>query len=524
MTVHTKTLLFVVGTLCGIVLGEVSVSSTEVALAALALLFIQSAIIGVRSFYERKIKMMGGADGTTHHFNFPLIIILFTLGLSLGIVRSQLAEEKFPLVCESSCVFTARVTNSPEEKGEYQIFSVEAQGEERDVYDIQIKSPLYPKYHIGQTLVVSGRVTVPKNVMPHTDSKNVTSSFNYESYLHTKNIGSEMLYPHIEIVGIENESLSDVLRKQRENFVGRIHTYVSSPASEIAAGMLFGVSSVSKEILQTFRASGLSHIIVLSGFNIVIVISSILFVLGFLPLLIRTAFATLSVILFVLMVGPTPSVVRATLMALVALLALSLGRSYVAKQALILSLFAIVMYEPNSLMHDVSLHLSFLATMGLVYMSSHLEVLVKKYVSILSNRTLREIIVTTLAAYFATLPYVMYTFGKVSVYALVANVLVIPFVPLAMLLSFLSLLSSYVSETLGVMFGFMDTLLVNFMIGVARSIEVLPFSTISFSLSFPYMFLMYIIILISVKYFQVSQSNETQHTNDSGKFSEIISY
>jgi len=70
-------------------------------------------------------------------------------------------------------------------------------------------------------------------------------------------------------------------------------------------------------------------------------------------------------------------VIRATLMSFVGLLAMLLGRAYVAKQALILSLLAIVMYEPYALMHDVSLHLSFLATAGIVYLSEPLEIFLR---------------------------------------------------------------------------------------------------------------------------------------------------
>jgi competence protein ComEC len=135
------------------------------------------------------------------------------------------------------------------------------------------------------------------------------------------------------------------LGRWKENLISRIEMYVSSPASTLASGMLFGASSVSRELAQTFRTAGLSHIIVLSGFNIAIVIASILFVLAFLPLFLRITLASISVIVFIIMVGAEPSVVRATLMAFIGLLAMLVGREYVARHALILSFFVIVMYE-----------------------------------------------------------------------------------------------------------------------------------------------------------------------------------
>jgi competence protein ComEC len=263
---------------------------------------------------------------------------------------------------------------------------------------------------------------------------------------------------------------------------------------------------------------------VLSGFNIVIVIASILFVLAFLPLVLRITLASISVIIFVLMVGAEPSVVRATLMAFISLLAMLVGREYVARQALILSLLAIVMYEPYSLLHDVSIHLSFLATMGLVYMSEPIEIFLKKYFPITTKSSLREIFVTTISAYLATLPYIMYTFGTVSPYALFSNMVVLPFIPITMLLSFLVVVSSYFSHTLSMVFGFVDTWLINFLIGVARAIESLPFSYFQMTVSFTFMCLLYAFIFILVKYILFKIKNETGGRDKNGNLTDIIHY
>ncbi len=518
MTTHAKTIIFVVGVLLGIVVGEKSIFSSEVGICAMTLLVIQGGLY----IWERKRKQLSEAVGLAHQISFPLITILFCLGLFIGVVRVQLVEEKINFVCEQSCVLDGTIVTSPETKNEYQIYSVQPITESGEVYDVLVRVPLYPRYEIGETLKLSGKVTVPKIIYPH-DDKNNDKGFDYASYLRTKNIGSEMIYPHVEVLDSEAHTTRDVLGRLKENLISRIENYVSAPASSLASGMLFGASSMSKELMQTFRTAGLSHIVVLSGFNIVILISSVLFVLTFLPIALRVVIATAFVILFVIMVGGEPSVIRATLMALISLVAILLGRVYVARQALVLSLFVIVMYEPYSLMHDVSLHLSFLATVGLVYMSRPLELLFKE--SFLEKVSLlREISITTISAYFATLPYVMYTFGTVSVYALIANILVVPFVPLAMLLSFLVVVGSYISETLSLLIGFMNSFLINCMIGIARIVEVLPYSTITFSVSFQAMCFAYFIVLMAVLIIVRKNSNETRATTEKGNLTDIISY
>lgn len=542
MSTHLKTLILVVGTCLGIVVGEVSKISTEVAIFAVILFLLQMGIY----FVERKRKQMSDAVGVTHLFSFPLITILFSVGLFLGILRVQLVQEKINYVCEASCTFSAKIISSSETKNDYQVFNVSPIDANNptsrlhydvasNVLDIQIKTTLYPKYKIGDSLKLSGKVLVPDILPPHGDKK----SFDYSSYLITKNVGSEMFYPKIELINSESNSVTDYLGRWKESMVSKIDVYVSSPASALASGMLFGNSSISKELNQTFRVAGLSHIIVLSGFNIAVVISFILLVFTFLPLLLRVALASFSVILFVIMVGGEASVVRATLMAFIALLATVIGREYMAKQALIISLLLIAMYEPYALIHDVSLHLSFLATAGIVYLSAPLLIIFKKYFVRLSSQTFVSTFTTTLSAYIITLPYLMYTFGSVSIYALLSNILVLPLVPIAMLISFLVVVTSYVSQTLVLVFGYIDTVIINLMIWIAKAIESLPFSYLTFQISLTEMFTIYFFVVVIISFIlkKISDNsfldgtqenfkikNETERLKSEGVLTDIISY
>lgn len=519
MSVHIKTLIFVIGIMLGVSVGEISDKASEVAVFAIVLAIVQFGLY----FWERKRKYTSDTAGIARVFSFALITALFSFGLFIGVVRSQLVEEKINFICETTCTFEAKIISSSEAKDSYQVFNVHPIEVGKNIYDVQVRTPLYPKYKIGESLKISGKVTPPRIIFPHSD-KNNNRSFDYASYLLTKNVGSEIFYPKIEVVDSEAHTVSDMLGRWKEDLIARSDMYVSAPASSLASGMLFGASSISKDLSQTFRVAGLSHIVVLSGFNIAVVISSILFVLAFLPLVLRIILASISVILFVMMTGGEVSVIRATLMAFIGLLAMLLGRAYVAKQALILSLLIIVMYEPYALLHDVSLHLSFLATAGIVYLSEPLGVILKKYFTRIKSKSLQELFVTTLSAYLATLPYVMYTFGTASVYALLANILVLPLVPISMLISFLVVVSSYISGGLASAFGFIDTLLINFMIWIGRLIEHLPFSSFSLTISFGVMCLMYVCIFVFVKYFLFKKINETRATFENGNLTDIISY
>lgn len=501
---HFKTIIFVVAVSLGIVIGYNTMYATEIVIGALIMLMGQGAVYWV----ERKYK--------TDSLGFSFVTILFSVGFVLGIIRVQLVQEKVSYTCESICSFEARIVSSPGSKDTYQVLVVRPMGATDEILDVQLRVPLYPRYHIGETIQVSGKVTIPEIIPPHGETK----SFNYGAYLATKDIGSQMMFPKVEVMDTGAHSVTEYLGRWKEKLIARENIFVSSPASDLATGMLFGNMSMSKELTQTFRVAGLSHIIVLSGFNIAVVIASILFVFAFIPLVLRIVFASMFVILFVMMVGAEASVIRATVMAFVGLLATLVGRAYVAKQALLFSLLAIILYAPNSLLHDVSLHLSFLATMGIIYLSEPIQGVTKKFSE---RKSFIELVSTTLAAYCTTLPYVMYTFGTVSPYALIANLIVLPFVPFAMLLSFAVVVMSYISDTLALVLGYTDTLLLDFVLFITRTIEVLPFSYVTISISFlgvclAYGMILFLVFLISKK------KNETHQTTSEGYLTDIVSY
>lgn len=137
---------------------------------------------------------------------------------------------------------------------------------------------------------------------------------------------------------------------------------------------------------------------------------------------------------------------------------------------------------------------------------------------------IKEIIITTLSAYFSTLPYVMYTFGTVSIYALVANILVVPFVPVAMLVSFLLIISSHISHTVSLVIGFLDTVIVSYIIFVARLFERFPFSKVEITISFSVMVAVYSLLFFISNYYLVKHDNETVKTKEGEYLTDIIKY
>ena len=509
MHLYALTTLF--GLSAGVFFGETFLHGTEIAVVAFFLGVIQFTLF---VFERRLIKKQ-----KTRSFSILLMSGIFFVCIFIGVARIQLVVEKEIFVCNTVCTFQARVLVPSEVKGVYQhmVVRISDTKNESTMYDVMIRVPLYPQYVVGDELSLTGKVTVPSLRVVQPGEK----TFDYVSYLRLHNIGSEMLYPSIKILTDQKKkNVKDELMLIKEKFISSIFLYVDAPSASLASGMLFGESGMSKELVETFRIAGLSHIVVLSGFNIAILITCILIVFRFVPLFLRIFFAGGIVIFFVVMVGAEVSIVRATCMSFIALLALLIGRDYRARQALIISLIGIILYQPSSLLYDVSLHLSFLATAGIVYMSES----IKKNLTIISSVTYKEIIVTTLCAYVATLPYVMYTFGTISLYALFANIVVLPLVPVMMLITFLVVVTATLATFLAYGFGYVTTILGEGIIYLTEMIQILPFASLQVSLSRKGMLLLYAMLAVLFFYIARRRNNETPATNNSELVSEIISY
>ena len=222
--------------------------------------------------------------------------------------------------------------------------------------------------------------------------------------------------------------------------------------TDIAAllqGLLLGGSqSFSKNMQQNFRTTGITHIVAISGFNISLIIVLVQGILEKIKLGFKIQFTIILLFLslFVVLVGPTPSVLRAALMGVIMLLARLFGRSCGGIRALILASVVMLTYNPYYIF-SVSFQLSFLATFGLISFLDITEVLSFKGVELI-----KETAWATIVANLYTLPILINTFGYFSPLSIIPNVIILPIVPLTMLLELL-LFVPFIGNYLGIFAG-----------------------------------------------------------------------
>jgi len=425
---------------------------------------------------------LGAFSGNQERVMVTLLMCVLICSFIGGVVRFQLKSAPLTegmLPVGEMIFYEGIITSEPEQREKMTQLQVSlTRFKEGEVF-IDTKQKVLVRvlpgesFSYGDKLRLFGELKEPENF--ETTAGRV---FDYKSYLRAKGISYLLLNPHIEKIG-ENEGslLKQKLFFIKERFVREIQKNIGNPESALLIGTLLGGGEVlPKAIQEEFRKTGLVHIIVLSGYNITIVVVALMAVFRFLPFLYRILLGAGGIILFSILVGGEATVVRAAVMALIALLATLLRRQYNITRALVLAGVVMVYVNPAILFFDLSFELSFLSTVGLIYVAPLLE----RFTSALPQRFgFREIVTATLATQLFVLPFILYSIGMFSSVALIANLLVLPLIPLIMLLGFLTGSISFVSVLLVKPLSFVTYYLLHYVLVVAHKMSTLPFATFS---------------------------------------------
>lgn len=256
--------------------------------------------------------------------------------------------------------------------------------------------------------------------------------------------------------------------------INRLNNLLPEPASSITAGILMGSrSSIPKNIIDDFRAAGLTHILAISGYNIVILISFITTVFSVFPKKIGFFCSVAAIALFTLLTGASASVTRASVMGSMTLFAKMFGRKSSGMRPLVIAAYAMALADPFVPVYDIGFQLSFGATAGIILFTKRLEVFLKRIPEKLS---LRSTMATTWAAQALTTPLIIYYFSNFSIIATISNLVVLPFIPLAMLGGALTLL-------FGKILAAPTWLFFEILLKVIHFFASLPFASIDFGTS-----------------------------------------
>ena len=358
----------------------------------------------------------------------------------------------------------------------------------------------------GDTVRVDGILKKPE---PFTTDEGRT--FDYRGYLKSRDVNYMIQYGKVDVEEQGTGFLASLYNKKHEFMYG-IERAIPEPEAGLGEGVLLGVKrALGDSLEEVFRTTGIIHIVVLSGYNIMIVVECITYILAlfFFPRT-RMVLGIGIVILFALLVGLSATVMRASLMAILLIVARNTGRTYAVLRALMIALVLMLMWNPYLLVHDTGFQLSFLATLGLILFSPHIEhqlTIVPRFLGV------RTFVTATIAAQLAVLPLLLYHTGLVSVVSLVANVLVLPVVPVAMGLTFLTGVFGSIVEIVGTVVGFFAHAALGYIIVIAKLCASLPFASFSIS-AFPFWIVLVSYALMGACYAYIARDTHDIEIDD----------
>lgn len=334
---------------------------------------------------------------------------------------------------------------------------------------LAVTAPRYPPVEPGDRVRLSGRPAAPPEG-------------GYGEFLGRTGVAGTLRTGTLELVAHAGDA-AGLLERTRRAAGDSLARALPEPAAGLAAGILVGLRDrVDRDLAAAFTATGLSHVVAISGWNIALVAGLVGAVLAGRARRTRSGAILVAIVAYTVLAGASASVVRAAAMTGVALLARETGRPGTAAAALGWAVAGLVVANPASAA-DIGLLLSAAATAGLIAWSAPITAVIDRRAG-WAPRWVREGLGVSLAAQAATLPLVLVAFGRLAPLSPVTNLAVVPLVPLAMAAGTLALAGGALAALgapalVASILGIPGALVLGLLIGIVRFAAALPLASVT---------------------------------------------
>lgn len=280
----------------------------------------------------------------------------------------------------------------------------------------------------------------------------------------------------------------------RRNSSDNIRRYLPSPHSELLLGMTIGVNDLKTvpKFNNASKITGTVHVVVVSGYNIALVFGLVIAVIGSQYRMRNLLFALLVTLVYAVISGFEPPVIRSWIMGSIAAWGKYYGRSLDGAKLLFFSGLCMVLYDP-AFLFSLSFQLSFMATLSLCLFSDPIALLVRKF-SRGRRFLLLEDLTSTLSAQVLVWPLISNTFGTVSVISPIANPLVLWTVPISTVLGMVMLFLTFISAFLSHLFAWIVFVPLDIYVQTVNWLGGLGGASVTFGLNNRLMLIYYIVI------------------------------
>lgn len=368
------------------------------------------------------------------------IALRITLGLSLAQFRTfQLAT---PLLTENMWgVHVAGTIQSAERAGA---------GWRVVLKDTVLNGKTDKKYTLrlsirkrGGDYSIGGKLEANAGLMPASPPF-VPGMFDFQRHAYFNNIGGYGYVTRVlSYVPPQDKAEEFFLERYREWLSGKVYNVLAQPEAGIVTALLNGQrAGISQATTNSLQASGLQHIISISGLHVGLMAGVVFYFVRLLlacsmtlalrlPIKkIAAMVAMVAIILYMFIVGLSPPTVRSVIMTSIVLLAIIVDREAINLRIVAIAAILILVWQPESVL-DIGFQLSFAAVVGLVAFFQATQSFWRHETwqsSILMKimRVFLMTIATSLIATFATAPLTLVHFQKIPVLSMLANILATP--------------------------------------------------------------------------------------------------
>lgn len=276
------------------------------------------------------------------------------------------------------------------------------------------------------------------------------------------------------------QSKIDVFRRR---FAAGMQNVLPEPLASLGLGILIGQrNTLPEDLTKQLSEVGLIHIVAVSGYNLTVIIYFSQRLLQKRSRFQALVASNVLIVLFLLVTGFSPSIVRAAVVSGISLVMWYYGRTMKPLMILLLAAAVTAGWNPLYIWSSIGWYLSFAAFFGVLVLGPLLH---KRFVpKKLQNRLLPQILSETLSAQICTIPILLYIFSTLSLVSVLANLLVVPFIPFVMLASLVAGIYGMVGPfLLGGVLVLPARIMLSYIVEITRLLSMVPHASISVQFS-----------------------------------------
>ncbi|MEX0932155.1 MAG: ComEC/Rec2 family competence protein [Candidatus Saccharimonadales bacterium] len=459
-------------------LKEISLKRTRLIQAGLAgfLLGLVLAKVGISTNSSLVLASLF-ALAISLRVKFLVFITLSLLALNLGILRGQTVNNaylEYEQLYDQKISIIGTIEDDPANSENYQT--------EFHINNLHLQQT-------GNHRQLAGRLKV-KGFPEGTINRGDVVLVNGKLREALGNRQGQISYAEIETIGYKVSKL-ETLRKR---FFAGVYTALPEPQASLGLGFLVGLRTLLPDgLLNELGRTGLTHIVAVSGYNLTILVRLTRRFFMRISKYTATAVSVALILGFIAATGLSPSIFRAAVVSGLSLAAWYYGRPIKAGIILLASAALTAGINPGYIWHDIGWYLSFLAFFGVLVVAPSITA---KFFKDKQPGTLLQVLIETSSAQLMVWPVIAYIFGEMSLVALPANMLILPAIPFAMLLTFIAGAAGMFIPALVGWFAWPATVVLTAMTRVISKMSEISWAEIALELSVWQMIIIYLSIAL----------------------------